>query len=811
MKSITKKMLAVLIVASMIITLFPGMGVKTVNAAEETVISEINIVYDLKEYHFNTAFTEKEADERIKHGKPKYVEVKSEGCYSGEWADGLYSWGYNSWNYIGSSTDYLSVEKNYAIYVNAIKLKEDYVFPESIKQSKVMSGDITDIAIKVNGVERDDIEIHYVSAKDLFYCYIPIGKPSTEYITPTISLNGSSEEMEPGHEREFTAKLEGSISDRTVNWSLTGNNSTNTTITEGKLKIGADETATSVTVTATSAVDSTLTKSLVIPISYDIKPVEKVVVSPKECSVCKGYDKQFSASVIGEQANKAVIWSVSGQTSTATEISSEGNLNVGSDETASTLLVTATSVADPTKKDTATVNIFEPQYIKSIDIEFDLDEYNFNPGYTEQEVNERIQQGNPKYVGVTSEGCYSGKWADGLYSWGYNSWNYIGSSTDYLSVEKEYAIYINAIKLNEGYFFPESIKKSKVMSGDITDIAIKVNGVERDDIEIHYKSDKDLFYCYIPIGKPQIDIVKEGASVSGITDKTYDGTELTQDISVIITKGEDTTTLIEGTDYVVSYENNIEVGTATVTVKGIGKYSGVITNTFEIKAAPTPTPGSEPTPTPTPGTTDPSATPTPDGTEPSATPTPGIEDKTVTPAEVGTTLTDSANNVTYKVISTGNTDASDPSKNEMPAVAFTGTTDKKAKKFTIGDTVKFGDVIYNIESIEEGALKNNKTITSLTIGKNVKVIEKNAFAGCTKLKTVNCKSKVLYKIGANAFKGDKKLTKMTLKTSLLKKKNVGKNAIKGTSKKLKIYAPKKMKKSYQKLFRAKGNKKVKTK
>jgi hypothetical protein len=116
-----------------------------------------------------------------------------------------------------------------------------------------------------------------------------------------------------------------------------------------------------------------------------------------------------------------------------------------------------------------------------------------------------------------------------------------------------------------------------------------------------------------------------------------------------------------------------------------------------------------------------------------------------------------------------------------------------------------------VESVGANALKNNKKITSVTIGKNVKVIEKNAFANCPKLKTVNCKSKVLYKIGANAFKSDKKLTKMTLKTTLLKKSNVGKNAIKGTSKKLKISVPKKVKKSYQKIFRAKGNKKVKIK
>ena len=182
-----------------------------------------------------------------------------------------------------------------------------------------------------------------------------------------------------------------------------------------------------------------------------------------------------------------------------------------------------------------------------------------------------------------------------------------------------------------------------------------------------------------------------------------------------------------------------------------------------------------------------------------------------TPAAKGTALVDEKGKANYVVLSEGKTDAADPSKNELPTVSYTGTTNKSAKKITVPDTVTLNGLVYRVDTIGVGALKGNKKITTVTIGKNVKVIEKNAFAGCTKLKTVNCKSEVLYKIGANAFKGDGKLTKITLKTTLLKKSKVGSNAIKGTSKKLKISAPKKVRKSYQKIFKAKGNKKVKVK
>ena len=37
--------------------------------------------------------------------------------------------------------------------------------------------------------------------------------------------------------------------------------------------------------------------------------------------------------------------------------------------------------------------------------------------------------------------------------------------------------------------------------------------------------------------------------------------------------------LIEGVDYIVSYSNNVEIGEATVTIKGKGKYRGRRKNT----------------------------------------------------------------------------------------------------------------------------------------------------------------------------------------------------------------------------------------
>ena len=62
----------------------------------------------------------------------------------------------------------------------------------------------------------------------------------------------------------------------------------------------------------------------------------------------------------------------------------------------------------------------------------------------------------------------------------------------------------------------------------------------------------------------------------------YTGSAFTPAVTVTLNG----TTLTAGTDYTVAYTNNIEVGTATVTVTGKGNYTGTATANFTITAAP---------------------------------------------------------------------------------------------------------------------------------------------------------------------------------------------------------------------------------
>ena len=165
-----------------------------------------------------------------------------------------------------------------------------------------------------------------------------------------------------------------------------------------------------------------------------------------------------------------------------------------------------------------------------------------------------------------------------------------------------------------------------------------------------------------------------------------------------------------------------------------------------------------------------------------------------TPAKKGSVLKISS--LQYKVIS-------DNASN--PTVTYTGTTNKTATTIKVPDTVTVNDITYKVVSIADNALSGNKKVTKVIIGKNVTSIGKNAFKNCTKLKTVEAKSTTLNKIGANAFNGDKKLTKITLKTTKLTKNSIGKNALKGTNKKLVIKVPKSKVKNYKKYFKNKGN------
>lgn len=104
-------------------------------------------------------------------------------------------------------------------------------------------------------------------------------------------------------------------------------------------------------------------------------------------------------------------------------------------------------------------------------------------------------------------------------------------------------------------------------------------------------------------------------------------------------------------------------------------------------------------------------------------------------------------------------------------------TNKKAKRMTIPAVIKVNGVTYKVTSIGAKAFNGSKKLSKVTVGTNIKKISNNAFFKCKNLKMVNIKS------------------------VLLTKKTANKKAFKGTNKKMVIKVPKKVKKAYVKIFK----------
>lgn len=187
------------------------------------------------------------------------------------------------------------------------------------------------------------------------------------------------------------------------------------------------------------------------------------------------------------------------------------------------------------------------------------------------------------------------------------------------------------------------------------------------------------------IGKTKISALKTGA---------FTGKPLTQ--ALTITYGGKK--LVNGRDYTLTWKNNKNIGTASVTIKGKGKYNGSVTKKFRI---------------------------------------------TVQKNAVYT-----VSRLKYKI--------SSADTSGKGTVVFTGATDKAARKaLTIPTTVKIGGKSFRVTAIGTSAMSGAKKLTTVKIGANIMTVGAKAFCGCSKLSNVTIFSTKLttVKTGANAFKG----------------------------------------------------------
>ncbi len=211
-----------------------------------------------------------------------------------------------------------------------------------------------------------------------------------------------------------------------------------------------------------------------------------------------------------------------------------------------------------------------------------------------------------------------------------------------------------------------------------------------------------------------------------------------------------------------TWNNGVITKPATIAEEGVKTYTCTVcgvTRTETIAKLPMPTVTPVPTATPTPAIT----------SAPTVTPTPSVS--------VGTKITDKKTGNIYKVTS---------SRSSSQTVAFIGN--KVKTSVTIPATIKIKGATYKVTEISTNAFKNSRKLKKVVIGQNIVKIGKNAFYGC------------------------KKLTSITIKSSRLTLKNIGKNAFKNTIPKATVKVPKKQKALYNQILKKRGlNKKAKIK
>ena len=201
-----------------------------------------------------------------------------------------------------------------------------------------------------------------------------------------------------------------------------------------------------------------------------------------------------------------------------------------------------------------------------------------------------------------------------------------------------------------------------------------------------------------------IDVLK--LSIGSIARQTHTGRSIKP--SVTVRYG--SKVLRAGTDYTLTYKNNVNPGKAQLILTGKGSFKGSVTKTFIIAA------------------------------------------KKGKIYNVG--------NYQYRVLN---------ASVKSGTVRFLKPIKKNVKKATVPSVVTIGNYKYKVTEVGKYAFKNNKKITSVVIEKNVTKINASAFYGAKNLKKITVKSKVLKSVGKNAFKNIHAKASIKVPSSKLKK------------------------------------------
>ena len=287
------------------------------------------------------------------------------------------------------------------------------------------------------------------------------------------------------------------------------------------------------------------------------------------------------------------------------------------------------------------------------------------------------------------------------------------------------------IDTSRKYFIPtvDGIKDLPYTGSEVTqpDMEITVNGVtlkEDSDYEVSYSSNTEIGMATMDINFKgqyvghltrtfnvvQTDMSGDGITVTGIHNTRYTGKKIVMSKLGVQAGGR---TLTPGTDYTVAYKNNLNPGTAEITITGKGNYTGTVVKTFNILI---------------------------------------LKGSTYT---VGT--------MKYKV--------TNAATNGKGTVAIMGTvkakTDRTFTSLSVPSAVKIGGITYNVTMVNVGAFSGYTYLKKVVIGNGIKAIGSNAFYGCKSIASIII-GRGVTAIGGKTFYGCSKLASISVLSSSIK-------------------------------------------
>jgi len=423
-------------------------------------------------------------------------------------------------------SDYIDTTLSYYVALD-IYTNDGYEFSD---EDALGEGNLEGFTLTVNGTTvplNNQGTTHYVRSTwgtDNFQLLIPISYFS-EITTPpaikTFEITPTEISVKKGSSYTFDTNVVGfNGADESIVWSFVEGGghptSANTTIANGVITIAEDEATAVIFAEATSAQDSSVTKSLYIYV-YDSEPaIESIIFSSDSVDVYPGDDISYedtNITITGTQMDRRVEFALAGGTKSGTKINYASNeyasISVDPNETAETLTLTATCLADTTKVATLTINVKPLTDIDgNIYINLNYDAIEFLPTLTEGEVKANIESNASIDTTKTKDiSLYDENISLNILKG--NSAYYVGYS-DPVDLSKQYALIIDFEPVR-GYKLSDA-----VVNGDLSRMHVYINDVEH-EIVCHICNGKNLELYVIP---DWYDADIEGASLSLGTDLT---------------------------------------------------------------------------------------------------------------------------------------------------------------------------------------------------------------------------------------------------------------------------------------------------